>query len=127
MNLTFLRPELVIQLHDSILTRNPGLAGLKEPGLVDALCQRVINLHFYEQENDPFTLAAMYMMAIARGHVFNDANKRTALMSALYFLAVNNIHLSNDPALTDLTVEVAQGKKDLETIAETLNSFWLRT
>jgi death-on-curing protein len=29
--------------------------------------------------NDVFDVAAMYAVAIARGHVFNDANKRTAL------------------------------------------------
>ncbi|EAB4417358.1 type II toxin-antitoxin system death-on-curing family toxin [Salmonella enterica] len=120
--ITFLSPAIIIQLHDAALNHAKGIPGLREPGLVDALCQRVINLHQYEAENDVFRLAAMYLTAISRGHVFADANKRTALGATLLFLYENGILLHNTPALTVMTVEAAQGNLSLNDIATILRS-----
>ena len=58
----------------------------------------------------------MYAVAIARGHAFNDGNKRTALVSALTYLKDNGIELRRSDELEDVMVEVAQGllgEKDL--------------
>lgn len=48
-------------------------------------------------------------MAIARGHVFNDGNKRTALVSALAYLEAAGIELERTTHLEEVMVDVAQG------------------
>ncbi|PRF31372.1 hypothetical protein C6Q21_18465 [Burkholderia multivorans] len=53
----------------------PGFAGVGRGG-VDAALARVENHAIYNGINDVFGIAAMYTVAIARGHVFNDGNKR---------------------------------------------------
>ncbi|WP_338091408.1 Fic family protein [Sodalis ligni] len=35
---------------------------------------RVETLHYYENCDDVFKLAAMYLIGIAKAHAFNDAN-----------------------------------------------------
>jgi death-on-curing protein len=51
----------------------------------------------------------MYAEAIARGHVFNDANKRTALTCAISYIEQQGYHVKRDPVLEDLTVMLAEG------------------
>ncbi|WP_370604004.1 type II toxin-antitoxin system death-on-curing family toxin [Citrobacter braakii] len=122
MNYNFLAPELVMQLHDSILAITKGLPGVKEPELVEAVCSRVLNLAHYEGIDDVYTLAAMYLVAIARGHVFNDANKRTAAAAALFFLADNGIDTQDFMRLSEPTVLAAQGLMTVDDNAAVLRT-----
>ncbi|WP_250464388.1 type II toxin-antitoxin system death-on-curing family toxin [Caballeronia sp. GAFFF2] len=80
-----LNAEFVIVAHDDILAWEGGLPGFAQagPGGVDAVLARVENHAHYAGLDDIFGIAAMYAVAIARGHVFNDGNKRTALVCAL--------------------------------------------
>lgn len=48
-------------------------------------------------------------MALARGHVFNDANKRTALVTALTYLALQGVDIPRNGALEEIMVQVAKG------------------
>lgn len=59
----------------------------------------------------------MYAVAIARGHVFNDANKRTALVTALTYLALQGVELAREPFLEEVMVWVAQGELDGEDLS----------
>jgi death-on-curing protein len=61
---------------------------------------------------DMFEIAAMYAVAIARGHVFNDANKRTALVSALACLDREGIKVRQTMQLEAVMLDVAQGTLD---------------
>ncbi|CAB3790706.1 hypothetical protein LMG28614_03127 [Paraburkholderia ultramafica] len=51
----------------------------------------------------------MYAEAIARGHAFSDANKRTALVSALTYLLMEGYLVERTAALEDIMIDVAQG------------------
>ena len=62
----------------------------------------------------------MYAVAIARGHIFNDANKRTALVAALTYLKLQEIDVERDTRLEDLMVEVAKGAIDVQEFANIL-------
>ncbi len=66
----------------------------------------------------------MYAAAIARGHVFNDGNKRTALVCALAYLSVQGFDLAStvdiEDDLVEVMVEVAEGKIDREELADYL-------
>lgn len=120
MNFSFITAEEILLAHNWMLEKTHGLAGISDEGRIEALCGRVINLHYYEGVNDPYVLAGMYLIAIAKGHVFNDANKRTALFTCLAFLDRNNFPVENVPELTELTVRVAASEADLEEVADTL-------
>lgn len=101
MNFQLLSPELVESLHDAIL--NPGeLPGRARDKSLEAALARVDNRLAYGMINDVLDLAAGYAVAIARGHYFNDGNKRTAHQSMDTCLDINGIQIAWD------TVEVGQ-------------------
>ncbi|CQD41747.1 type II toxin-antitoxin system death-on-curing family toxin [Yersinia mollaretii] len=111
----------VIAFHDRILQCFPGVAGIPEPGRAEALIYRVQNRAHYEGVTDIFELAATYWVAIARGHIFNDGNKRTAFFVTMTFLYRNGLHIrNNDEALENLTVEAATGEKTVTQLAHYL-------
>jgi len=71
---------------------------------------RIENHAHYAGLDDAFDIAGMYAEAIARGHVFNDGNKRTALACALAYLREQGITLPASPELEELTVLLAESK-----------------
>ena len=97
----------------------PGFAGPGFGGLQSALL-RVDHHIEYEGLGDVFGIAAMYAVAIARGHIFNDANKRTALVTALTYLKLQGIDVERDATLEDTMVNVAEGNMDAGTFANKL-------
>ncbi len=98
-------PEELIALHDANINRYGGLPGMSDPGRAEAIIGRVQARVAYEEITDLFEVSATYLVATARGHIFNDANKRTALNSALLFLRRNGVQVFDSPELADLTVE----------------------
>lgn len=90
MTFRLLTPELVIDIHDPVL--NPGeLAGLALDKSLDGALARVENRLAYGMIDDAYDLAAAYAIAIAQGHCFNDANKRTAFRAMVAVLAFNGV------------------------------------
>ena len=120
MTIQFISAEEIIRFHDKLLQVTPGVAGMSDPGRAEALLYRVLNKYEYEGVTDIWLLAAMHLMAISRGHIFNDGNKRTALFVTLVFLKRNGIDLVANPAFVALTVEAAAGRLSLEDIASGL-------
>ncbi|WBU49636.1 type II toxin-antitoxin system death-on-curing family toxin [Kosakonia pseudosacchari] len=120
MTIQFISAEEIVRFHDRLLQATPGVAGMADPGRAEALLYRVLNRYEYEGINDIWMLAAMHLLAIARGHIFNDGNKRTALFITLLFLRRNGIELASNPAFVDLTVRAAAGQLSLEEIANQL-------
>jgi len=112
----------VLQIHDEILRDEPGLKGFAGPGFagLESALQRVENWAVYGDLTDVFGIASMYAVAISRGHIFNDANKRTGLVAALTYLKLQEINVSRDARLEDLMVEVAQGVLDVQVFANIL-------
>nr|WP_232463194.1 type II toxin-antitoxin system death-on-curing family toxin [Burkholderia ubonensis] len=71
-----------------------------------------------------FGIAATYATAIARGHVFNDASKRTGLTCALTYLERQGITIPRLADLEEIMVEVADGQVTSEELAEYLSAVW---
>jgi death-on-curing protein len=92
-----LRQALEI-LHDESLARDGGAEGLRDEGLFESALARPRNLFAYEQENDPFRLAAAYSFGLAKNHPFVDGNKRAAFIAAALFLRLNGFRLKGDEA-----------------------------
>lgn len=118
----FLSVEQVISIHDIQINYYGGLSGLRDIGSVEGMLGRVENLYIYEGVSDLHVLAASLLLSVARGHGFNDANKRTATASAMVFLDMNGSPIEPDREFADFIVEAAQGLHDVYTVAERLRS-----
>lgn len=120
MTLHFISADEIIRFHDRLLMVTPGVPGMPDAGRAEALLYRVLNKYQYEGVSDIWQLAAMHLLAIARGHIFNDGNKRTALFITLLFLKRNGISLPSNPAFVEMTVNAAAGLLTLEEIVAQL-------
>ncbi|WP_395398654.1 type II toxin-antitoxin system death-on-curing family toxin (plasmid) [Pseudoduganella sp. UC29_106] len=101
--------QVVIAIHDAILATEPGLHGGYGQGPLEGALGRVANATEYDGLDDIYEISALYAVALARGHVFNDANKRTALVTALTYLATQGVDIERSPELEDIMVDVAEG------------------
>lgn len=122
MNFVLLNEAIVEVLHDTAL--NPGeLPGrARDKSLASALA-RVDNRLAYGMVNDVFDLAAAYAVAIATGHCFNDANKRTAFDAMNFCLELNGVKTPwNTEEIGNLIIQVAQGLRDEEALADFLRA-----
>lgn len=76
---------------------------LRDRGLLEGALDRPRNRWHYDQERDRGVLAAHLLVGLARNHPFKQGNKRTALLVADAFLAINGYDLGHDDdALADL-------------------------
>jgi death-on-curing protein len=114
--------DKVQEIHDYILSQEPGLHGDHGRGALEGALSRVDAAVTYGGMDDVFEIAAMYAIAIARGHVFNDANKRTALVTALTYLDTQGIDIERTDALEEIMVDVAEGTVTVEELAALLDS-----
>jgi death-on-curing protein len=120
MTIQFISAEEIVQFHDRIMKVTPGVPGMPDRGRAEALLYRVLNKHVYEGVDDVYLVAAMHLLAISRGHIFNDGNKRTALFITLLFLRRNGINLPGKSSFVELAVDAAAGRLSLEEITEHL-------
>jgi death on curing protein len=117
-----LSAEQVIALHDGIIGSHE-LQGLAKDKSLEAVLDRVHNRLRYGFITDIFDLAACYATFIAKGHCFNDANKRTAVTSLYFVLVTNGIEVDfSDLGLAQWLLDVATDQK-----SEVEFAVWLRT
>jgi death on curing protein len=111
--------NFVVAVHESIIVRLGGLAGFAGSGCegLESALRRIENHAQYAGLSDALGIAGLYAEALARGHVFNDGNKRTALTCALHYLAQQNVNVRKDPTLEDATVMLANGTWSYEDFA----------
>lgn len=104
--------DVLLAIHDELLSEHGGLRGVRDDGLLDASLARPRNKHAYAGAN-VYRLAAAYGYSFARNHPFHDGNKRVALSCVDVFLRLNGYELvaTEVDAVTTLT-ELAAG--DLE-------------
>jgi death-on-curing protein len=71
--------------------------------------------------NDIFEMSAAYAYHISQNHPFVDGNKRTALASALVFLDLNGVSLTDpEEKLYTSMISLAAGKLNKTEFAEIL-------
>jgi len=111
----------VITIHDRQISRHGGAAGIRDRGLLETGLARPINRHGFG-ETDRHVLAANYAFGLAKAHVFVDGNKRTAFVTAVTFLGLNDISF-DAPAL-----EIVRNMEDLASsdVSEEDFAVWLR-
>lgn len=121
MNFVLLSPDLIKAIHDEVL--NPGeLEGMARDKSLEGALARVEHRLAYGMIDDVFDLAASYAMAVATGHCFNDANKRTGFRSMQVVLHLNGIQLDwHADDVGPIVIALAQGQIDDAELAT-----WLR-
>jgi death-on-curing protein len=113
--------SMATAIHDEAIYEFGGLAGVRDPGLLESALDRPRNLFAYEPGSSIFELAAGLCVGIAKNHPFHDGNKRTALLATRAFLYLNGQELEPTQAdeVTTL-VAVADGSLDEQRLAEWL-------
>jgi death-on-curing protein len=92
----FLTLAEVVEIHADQIQRYGGSDGIRDMNLLSsaiAMPYAVFSDSFLH--SDIFEMAAAYALHICRNHPFVDGNKRTALASALVFLELNGISISD--------------------------------
>ena len=115
-SIRFLSVDDVLAIHADTIAHEGGLAGIREPGLLESAVLMPQQQFGSEYLHDGLpAMAAAYLFHIAQNHAFLDGNKRTAVLSALVFLAVNDVEALPDPAAlerTTLAVAASRCSKD---------------
>lgn len=111
MTIKYLTAEHVLSYHDNILKDTLEDKGLAPHTSIESALHRVDDHMNYNGLDDVYEIAALYGIAIAKGHCFNNGNKRTALVSMIAFLEINNIEINvpND-VIEEVMVEIATDK-----------------
>jgi len=111
--------SMVTAIHDELIYEFGGLAGVRDPGLLESALDRPRNIFAHQPRSSLFKLAAALCIGIAKNHPFNDGNKRTALLAARAFLFLNRYTLEprEDDEVMAL-VAVADGSLDEEHLAD---------
>lgn len=111
----------VIEINAFILATEPGNKGVPDKGKLEGALARIDNAITYEGLDDVFEIAAKYALVIAQAHALSDANKRTGLMVALEYLALNDFELSIErEQLADAMVDLVLGVIDEKQFADLL-------
>lgn len=105
-------------IHIQIIDVSGGAQGVRDRGrlasVVAAQTQEVFGEQIYKTLHDK---AAAIARGIIADHPFFDGNKRTGIMSALIFLALNTINtVVEDASLEDFAVKIATDKLSVEDI-----------
>lgn len=119
----FLSLQQVDLLHDRALEAYGGSPGIRDSGLLASAVYQPQNDYFYG-DADLCGIAAAYCFHIAEAQAYLDGNKRTAVASALTFLAANGVSVAFDSrALYEAMIALGNkqmGKQDLGALFRTL-------
>ncbi len=112
MSWEFPTRQVVEALHAEQLRRHGGAQGLRDENALESALRRAENKAAYGA-SDIFELAAAYAFGLARNHAFVDGNKRTAIVTAMLFLALNGYRMTADNGRVYLfTMALAAGEID---------------
>ena len=89
--------DVVLAVHDEQLSEHGGQSGVRDLGLLESALARPRNQYAYG-ETSIARLAAGYAFGLSRNHPFLDGNKRTSLVVAELFLALNGLELAASDA-----------------------------
>ena len=120
----YLTAQEILILHARVIDETGGLDGVHDVGLLASAVERP-RMRFGRKElyRGVFAKAACYFESIARNHAFSDGNKRTAVIVAARFLAVNGYELrALNREVISLAIRVATGRAELQAIAAWLKS-----
>ena len=83
---------MIVQMHEVVLDISGGKSGFHRETNVHRAAERPLTYISYVESFDVDTVCAILIDAIAVYHGFNDGNKRTALMTAIFTYRINGVH-----------------------------------
>jgi death-on-curing protein len=104
------------------LARALGVGPVRDVGLLDAAVSRPRSSAFGRDAYPTLTLkAAALLHSLVRNHALIDGNKRLAWLALTVFLDLNGLAIEmTDDAAFELVMDAAEGKADLQEIADRL-------
>jgi death on curing protein len=116
---TFLALDEVLAIHADQLHRYGGFDGVRDDeALNTALATPEARMNNRYVHEDLAAMAGAYLYHLARYKPFVDGNRRTGLVAALVFLALNGASLAADPdELADRVRAAAAGETDKTAVA----------
>ena len=108
----FLAVDDVNRLHDLTINRQGGSPGIRDSAMLDAAVSMPMQSFGGQYLHEGIAaMAAAYLFHICQAHAYVDGNKRTAVLSALAFLTVNDAGPLPSPVeLERVTMAVARGE-----------------
>ena len=108
---------VVLSIHDEQLAEHGGAVGVRDMALLESALVRPRQRHHYASASLS-KLAVSYAYGIARNHPFVDGNKRTSLVVAELFLALNGVAFNASDESTVVTwLKLAAGELTKEALA----------
>lgn len=118
----YLSAQDVIFIHDSILADTVEDKNLSPDRPIESAINRVADHIYYTNLKDLYEIAALYGIAIAKGHCFNNGNKRTGMLSMVVFLGLNGARLiATDEEMEELMIDIVEDRIDQSQLARWLN------
>lgn len=109
----WLTQQMILAIHEDLISSYGGLSGVRDSGLLSASLARPRHRFSYQQEVSLLELAAAYGFAFCKNHPFVDGNKRTAFMAMYVFLGLNGYGFTAPEPEVVLVMEgVASGEID---------------
>ena len=121
-DILFLTLAEVVDIHCNQMKLYGRLPGIRDINLLSsAIAMPHASFHGEHLHNDIYEMAAAYAFHIGKNHPFIDGNKRTALVSALVFLELNGISISDSQGkLYDAMLDLSTGKLNKSEFASIL-------
>ena len=115
----YLSPHQVLFLHARLIEETGGSHGVRDMGLLlSALGRPQATFEGKDLYPTIYQKVAAMSDAMINNHPFVDGNKRTGIGAAVLFLSLNGYVLTApNQELLDFTMEIAQKKTAIETIA----------
>jgi len=104
--------RLVVEAVQLDLVReHGGMPGLRDEHAIESALARPRQQHAYGAGADLARLAAAYGHGLARGHPFNDGNKRIAFVTMAVFLGLNGHEIdAPETEVVEVMVALAAGR-----------------
>jgi death-on-curing protein len=115
--------DLVLAIHDAQIAEHGGIAGLRDPAVLDSILARPRQLAAQgDRATDIVALAAACAFGISQGRAFMDGNSRTSSVTTRTFLQLNGFKLfAGDAEKLEIWTSLAAGELSEEELAG-----WLR-
>lgn len=120
MPIQWLTAEAVVELNKAVLYEGENHA-LNPGSDLEGALNRPKGHYRYGDVNSIYKLAALYGIAIAKAHAFQDGNKRTALAAIRAFLRLNGFDFdfgTYEEAAAEWMIRIAEDDAELEDVAE---------
>lgn len=115
----FLALDDVLAIHRDQIERYGGSTEIRDLDLLkSALAVLQATFEGSYLHKNIYEMAAAYLFHITQNHPFVDGNKRTGVVAAIVFLALNGIELNVvEEELESMVWKVAEGKLDKDAVA----------